>query len=127
MMLVSCFRKALLKYTKAIGLETRCQPHALRHAYATHQLESGMQLHQSQHQLGHNNIKNHRSVFILTAGTRAWWCGFTGQTVHAMSTYHLADIFDDELQTYREHHAMSYQQQRVCQHIQACRTGKLGY
>ncbi|QTH70313.1 tyrosine-type recombinase/integrase [Pseudoalteromonas xiamenensis] len=56
-MSVSCFRKALLKHAKAVGLETRCHPHALRHAYATHQLESGMPLHQLQHQLGHNNIK----------------------------------------------------------------------
>lgn len=32
--------------------------HSLRHAYATHQLEDGMPLHQLQHQLGHNNIRS---------------------------------------------------------------------
>lgn len=32
--------------------------HRLRHAYATHQLEDGMPLHQLQHQLGHQNIRS---------------------------------------------------------------------
>jgi integrase/recombinase XerD len=32
--------------------------HSLRHAYATHQLEDGMPLHQLQHQLGHQNIRS---------------------------------------------------------------------
>lgn len=30
--------------------------HSLRHAYATHQLEAGMPIHQLQRQLGHQNI-----------------------------------------------------------------------
>lgn len=32
--------------------------HSLRHAYATHQLEDGMPLHQLQYQLGHQNIRS---------------------------------------------------------------------
>ena len=44
-----------------------------------------------------------------------------------MSGLHLADILNSGLENYRQHHAMSYQQLRVCQHIQSCRTGKLGY
>jgi site-specific recombinase XerD len=32
--------------------------HGLRHAYATHQLENGLPLHQLQHQLGHQNIRS---------------------------------------------------------------------
>jgi integrase/recombinase XerD len=31
--------------------------HSLRHAYATHQLEAGMPIHQLQHQLGHKNLR----------------------------------------------------------------------
>lgn len=44
-----------------------------------------------------------------------------------MSTLHLADIVNLGLDDYRQHHTMSYQQLRVCQHIQSCRTGQLGY
>jgi site-specific recombinase XerD len=32
--------------------------HSLRHAYATHQLEDGMPIHQLQHLLGHQNIQS---------------------------------------------------------------------
>lgn len=56
----SSFRKPLSKHAQACGLP-RCNPHALRHAYATHQLESGMPLHQLQRQLGHSDIKTTQS------------------------------------------------------------------
>ena len=38
------------------GIEKVGGIHALRHAYATHQLEAGMPVHELQHLLGHNNI-----------------------------------------------------------------------
>ena len=44
-----------------------------------------------------------------------------------MSGLHLADILNSGLGNYRQHHIMSYQQLRVCQHLQSCRTGQLGY
>lgn len=44
-----------------------------------------------------------------------------------MNALHLADILNLGLNNYRQHHLMSYQQLRVCQHIQSCRTGQLGY
>lgn len=53
----SSFTKQLNKLGKECGLNKRCNPHALRHSFATHQLEAGMPLHQLQHQLGHQNIK----------------------------------------------------------------------
>ena len=34
-----------------------CLARHRRHAYATHQLEAGMPLHQLQHQLGHNDVR----------------------------------------------------------------------
>ena len=52
----SSFRRALNKQAQSCGIK-HCNPHTLRHAYATHQLESGMPLHQLQHQLGHQDIK----------------------------------------------------------------------
>ncbi|WP_029215831.1 IS91 family transposase [Pseudoalteromonas maricaloris] len=44
-----------------------------------------------------------------------------------MSTLHLADILNSSLSNYRQNHTVSYQQLRVCQHLQSCRTGQLGY
>ncbi len=44
-----------------------------------------------------------------------------------MNALHLADILNSSLESYRQHHTVSYQQLRVCQHLQSCRTGQLGY
>lgn len=63
----------------------------------------------------------------MAARVRARWRGFTRQLVSAMSGYHIADILHEGLEAYRQQHAISYQQLRVCQHIESCRTGKLGY
>lgn len=56
-MCVSSLRKALKVTCKKINLVKSCSPHSFRHAYATHQLEAGMPLHQLQHQLGHSDVK----------------------------------------------------------------------
>ncbi len=39
---------------------------------------------------------------------------------------HVADVLQQFLPAYRQHHVLSYQQEAVCQHIADCRTGKLG-
>jgi len=39
------------------GIDKRGGIHALRHAYATHQLEQGLPVHQLQHLLGHRHLK----------------------------------------------------------------------
>ena len=44
-----------------------------------------------------------------------------------MSTLHIADILNESLAEYTQTHVLSYQQKRVCEHLMACRTGKLGY
>lgn len=53
----SAFSKALKKVATKVGLAKRCNAHKLRHAYATHQLEAGMPIHQLQHQLGHQSLR----------------------------------------------------------------------
>mgnify|MGYP000001973232 FL=1 len=53
----SSLRKKLKATLHIAGIDKRCSPHSFRHAYATHQLEAGMPLHQLQHQLGHNDVR----------------------------------------------------------------------
>jgi integrase/recombinase XerD len=53
----SSLRKKLKATLQIAGIAKRCSPHSFRHAYATHQLEAGMPLHQLQHQLGHNDVR----------------------------------------------------------------------
>jgi len=50
-------RKQLKAAWRRSGVKKACSPHSFRHAYATHQLEAGMPLHQLQHQLGHRDVK----------------------------------------------------------------------
>lgn len=51
------FRRALIYAADSAGITKPCNPHSLRHAYATHQLQAGMPLNQLQQQLGHKSIK----------------------------------------------------------------------
>lgn len=53
----SSYSRALQKVAAEAGLTKRCNVHKLRHAFATHQLEAGMPIHQLQHQLGHTDIR----------------------------------------------------------------------
>lgn len=43
-----------------------------------------------------------------------------------MSALHVADVLQQFLPAYRQHHTLSYQQDKVCRHITDCRTGQLG-
>lgn len=42
------------------------------------------------------------------------------------SDYHISDVLQRFLPAYRQRHTLNYQQQNVCRHIAACRTGQLG-
>lgn len=53
----SSLRKQLKTALRLSGITKRCSAHSFRHAFATHQLEAGMPLHQLQHQLGHSDVR----------------------------------------------------------------------
>ncbi len=50
------FWKLIRKYAKKVGIRISVSPHVLRHAFATHLLEGGMNLRTLQMLLGHSDI-----------------------------------------------------------------------
>jgi integrase/recombinase XerD len=51
-------QKVYRRVKQQVGIEKVGGIHALRHAYATHQLQAGMSVHQLQYQLGHRSIQS---------------------------------------------------------------------
>lgn len=55
-MSVSSAQKVFTQAKKSAGIDKKGGIHSLRHAYATHQLENGLPIHQLQKFLGHSDI-----------------------------------------------------------------------
>jgi integrase/recombinase XerD len=55
---ITTAQKAFQKAKQGAGIQKIGGIHSLRHAYATHQLEDGMPIHQLQRLLGHQNIQS---------------------------------------------------------------------
>lgn len=54
---ISTAQKLFHKAKRGAGVDKHGGIHSLRHAYATHQLEAGMPVHQLQRLLGHSDVK----------------------------------------------------------------------
>ncbi len=54
---ISCAQRIYRRAKQRSGVQKRGGIHALRHAYATHQLEAGLPVHLLQHYLGHRHIQ----------------------------------------------------------------------
>lgn len=62
------FRKALRRATRAAGIDVHVTPHTLRHCFATHLLEMGVEMRIIQQLLGHVSIRSTGMYAQVTHG-----------------------------------------------------------
>ena len=109
------------------GLPAKATPHSLRHSFATHLMEQGVERQYIQALLGHRDPKS-TEIYLHVSINPCWGskARLTGKKVSAMNKPTVQDIFQRFYPEYLERYSPSPEQAKAARNIMNCKTGAYG-
>ena len=120
---VSTLEQVMRRAVSAAELPKKATPHCLRHSFATHLMEQGVERQNIQALLGHRDPKSTEVYLHVSNKSRV---RLTGKKALIMNKPTVQDIFLHFYPAYLEKHSPSAEQAKVSRNIMNCKTGAYG-
>ena len=124
---VSALEKVMRQAVSDAGLPAKATPHSLRHSFATHLMEQGVERQYIQALLGHRDPKSTEIyLHVSNKSLLGIQSRLTGKKVSAMNKPTVQDIFQRFYPEYLERYSPSPEQAKAARNIMNCKTGAYG-